>query len=135
MSARVIRTAGGFKILSAIAALVMCAAGGYFIVAGSSTRLFAVGVALVVLGIGGFVDTLISRIILDDDTLRIVSIARRQTHARGDFESAKVDGGQVVLMRRDGGWLKLPDTGANALSVRNSIDAWLKKNTEVKSQT
>ena len=46
--------------------------------------------------------------------------------SRHDFESAKVDGGAVVLKKRDGGWLILPDTGRSALGVRNTIDAWLK---------
>ena len=106
--------------------LLMCAAGGYMAIAEQSMRIQVSGVALALFGIGGFIDTLVSRIILDEESIRIISIARRRSYPRTEFESAKVDGGAVVLKRRDGGWLKLPSTGANALSVRNTIDAWIK---------
>ena len=56
----------------------------------------------------------------------MISLVRKRTYRRADFESAKVDGGAVVLKKRAGGWLMLPDTGANALSVRNTVHAWIK---------
>jgi hypothetical protein len=32
-----------------------------------------------------------------------------------------------VLKRREGGWLILPGTGHNALSIRNTIHTWIKR--------
>jgi hypothetical protein len=123
---RVFRMAGWFKVASAIAMLLMSAAGAYFLAAGPEPRHFFYGVALVAFGVGGFIDVWISRIILDKDSIRVVSLVRRRTYRRDEFESARVDGGVVVLKRKDEGWLKLPGTGANALSVRNTIQAWIK---------
>jgi len=123
---RVFRISGWFKLATAIAALLMSAAGGYFVMGESRLRLRVMGAALIAFGIIAFIDALISRIILDHDSIRIVSVTRRQSYRRGEFESAKVDGGQVCLKKRDGGWLTLPGTGNNALSVRNVVDAWIK---------
>jgi len=123
----VFRMTGAFKIASAIAALLMCLAGGYLAMSSRGPRLAVAGVALACFGAAGFVDALISRIVLDQETIRVVSLARRRTYARAEFESAKVDGGAVCLKRKSGGWLVLPSTGANSLSVRNTIDAWIKK--------
>jgi hypothetical protein len=119
--------AGWFKVVSAIAAILMAMAGGYYMVFDRSWYHHIVGAALTLFGISGFVDTMMSRIIVDEHSIQIVSLVRRRTYARSEFESAKVDGGQVCLKRRDGGWLILPGTGSNALSMRNTIDAWIKK--------
>jgi hypothetical protein len=85
------------------------------------------GVGLLMLGLGGLIDTFVSKIILEEDRIHIVSIARRRSFPRSDFESAKVEGGHVCLKRLDGKWLVLPGTGSNALSQRNTIHAWIKK--------
>ena len=76
------------------------------------------------LGAAGFIDVMVSRIVLDERDSRDQPGARPPV-SRGDFESAKVDGGAVCLKRRDGGWL-VPDTGRNTLAVRNTIHAWIK---------
>jgi hypothetical protein len=123
---RVFRMAGWFKAASAIAALLMSGAGASFLFGGTRPQHAFYGVALIGFGLGGFIDVLVSRIILDGGTLRVVSLVRRRTYRREEFDSAKVDGGAVVLKRVDGSWLKLPGTGANALSVRNTIHAWIK---------
>ena len=124
---RVFRMAGWFKIVSAIAAILLAIAGGYYMVFDRSWYHHIVGAALMIFGVSGFVDTMVSRIILDADSMQIVSLVRRRTHARSEFESATVDGGHVCLNRRSGGWLILPGTGSNALSMRNTIDAWIKR--------
>lgn len=123
---RVFRTARWYRILSAIALVLTCAAGLYPFFAGQTPLYRAVGVFLLVFGVAGFIDVMVSRIVLDEREIRVISLVRTRTYARGDFESAKVDGGAVVLKRRDGGWLALPDTGRNALSVRNTVHAWIK---------
>ena len=119
--------AGWFKIVSAIAAILMTMAGGYYMIFDRAWYHHIVGAAVMLFGISGFVDTMVSRIIVDDDSIQIVSLVRRRMYARSEFESAKVDGGHVCLKRRNGGWLILPGTGSNALSMRNTIDAWIKK--------
>jgi hypothetical protein len=124
---RVFRTAKWLRILSAIAMLLFGAAGTFYIMSGTALWQRAGGAAFVVFGIAGFIDILVSRIVLDRDSLSVISLVRKRVYPRSDFESAKVDGGAVCLKRRDGGWLVLPDTGAKPLSVRNTIDAWIKK--------
>ena len=124
---RVFRISGPYKVISVISTILVTTAGAYFVVFGAHLLYRFSGVALIAFGIGGLIDTFVSRIILDEDSLRVVSLVRRRTYSRDEFESAKVDGGQVVLNRKDGTWLKLPGTGANSLSVRNTIHAWIRK--------
>lgn len=123
---RVFRTARWYRIFSAIALVLMGAAGLYPLMTGASLWYRAVGTFLLVFGIAGFADVLVSRIVLGERDLQVISLIRRRRYARADFESAKVDGGAVCLKRRDGGWLVLPDTGLKPLAVRNTIDAWIK---------
>ena len=123
---RVFRTSTGYRILSALATLAIGAAGSVYVVNGTAAWQRLGGAALVAFGIAGFLDILISRIVLDEDAIHVISLVRKRSYPRADFESAKVDGGAVCVKRHDGGWLVLPSTGANALSVRNSIHAWVK---------
>ena len=124
---RVFRTAKWYRILSACATLLIVSCGVYYIVNQGALWPRLGGAALVAFGVAGFFDTLVSRIVLDDDAIHVISLVRTRSYPRADLESAKVDGGAVVLKKRAGGWLVLPDTGANALSVRNTIHAWIKK--------
>jgi hypothetical protein len=124
---RVFRIAGWYKILSAVAMLLFCAVGAYYIAYGSTMLWRGGGVAFALFGIAGFIDVLMSRIELHEESIRVISLVRHRAYPRRDFESAKVDGGVVCLKRKDGGWLILPGTGGNALSVRNTVDAWIKK--------
>ena len=126
MAPRVFHTSRWYRIVGTISALLIGAAGVYFLVWGTSRLHQAGGLAAIAIGIAAFFDVMLSRIVLDDDAIRIVSLVRRRSYPRIEFESAKVDGGVVVLKRRGGGWLKLPDTGANSLSVRNTVHAWIK---------
>lgn len=124
---RVFRMARWFKVVSIIATVLLCGV-GVFLVASDEPILYRIGGAgLVVLGIGGLIDTFVSKIVLEEDCIRIISIRRRRAYPRSDFESAKVDGGFVYLKRQDGGWLMLPGTGTNALGMRNTVHAWIKK--------
>jgi hypothetical protein len=123
---RVFRTARWYRIFSAIAMVLMGAAGLYPVLAGGTLLYRAVGMCVAVFGLAGFIDVMVSRIELDEHEIRLISLVRTRRFPRGDFESAKVDGGAVCLKRRDGGWLVLPDTGRNTLAVRNTIHAWIK---------
>jgi len=107
--------------------LALDGAGTFYIVNGRAVWQQIGGAALAAFGVAGFLDVLVSRIVLDRDRISVISLVRTRAYPRSDLESAKVDGGAVCLKRRDGGWLVLPDTGANALSVRNTIHAWIKK--------
>lgn len=118
--------AGGFKIFSAVATLLICACGTYYFVWGTNVFYRAGGAALFLFGLAGFADVMVSRIVLTDDAIELISLVRRRRFQRADLESAKVDGGAVCLKKRNGGWLVLPDTGRNSLSLRNTIHAWIK---------
>ena len=123
----VFRTAKWYRIFSACAALAFCGVGAIFLIKNTAAWQPIAGVVMIAFGVVGFLDVLVSRIVLDDAAIHVISLFRTQSHRRSDFESAKVDGGAVCLKRRDGGWLILPSTGANALSMRNTIDAWIKR--------
>jgi hypothetical protein len=114
-------------VLSAFATIAICGAGVFYVTTGAAWWQRPGGAALIAFGLAGFLDVLISRIVLTADDIHVISLVRTRTYQRSDFESAKVDGGAVVLIRREGGWLILPSTGANSLSVRNTIHAWIKK--------
>ena len=107
--------------------IAFASAGTFYVINGAASWQRALGALSIAFGVAGFLDVLISRIVLTEHDLRVISLVRKRVHARSDFESAKVDGGAVCLKKRDGGWLVLPDTGANAMSVRNTVDAWIKK--------
>ena len=107
--------------------LALGGAGTFYLMNGEVSWQRIGGAALIAFGIAGFLDVLLSRIVLDDDAIHVISLVRKRSYARSFFESAKVEGGAVVLKRVDGGWLALPSTGGNPLSERNTINAWLKK--------
>jgi hypothetical protein len=126
---RVFRTATWYRILSVFATLALGSAGTFYIINGRELWQRIGGAALAAFGAVGLLDVLVSRIVLDRENIQVISLVRKRSHPRSDFESAKVDGGAVCLKKRDGGWLILPGTGQNALSVRNTIHAWIKSGT------
>ena len=130
MAAKEFRMARWYVITSAVATVLLVSAGIYGIVWASDTWSRVLGVVMAVFGAAGFADTLMSRIVLDEDEIRLVSILRTRRYPRADFESAKADGGAVALKRKDGSWLVLPSTGHNALSVRNTVHAWARRERE-----
>lgn len=116
-----------YVVTSAIATVLLVSAGVYAMFWAPALWHRPAGALLALFGLAAFVDTLRSRIVLDDEEIRIVSFARTRRHRRVEFESAKVDAGTVALKRKDGGWVVLPTTGHNALSVRNTVDAWVRR--------
>ena len=59
--------------------------------------------------------------------MHVVSLMRRRSFPRSEFAYApRWMAGRVVLKRKEGGWRDLcRGTGQNALSVRNTIHAWI----------
>ena len=108
-----------------VAALSLLGMSSYFYFYGDSYLLRYVGMAVAAFAIAAAIDAVASRIVLDGDTLHVKSLMRHRTFPRSEFVSAQVDGGVVVLKRKEGGWVILPGTGQNALSVRNIIHAWI----------
>jgi len=86
----------------------------------------AVAIALSLFFTVAIIDLAISRIVLENDAMRITELHRRVAVAKRDIVSAKVDGGMVVLQMTDGSWFKVPSTGRNVLAMCNSIRAWIK---------
>jgi len=127
---RVFLMATWYRVFSALATLAICGAGTFYVMNGTALWQRAGGAALIAFGLAGFLDVLISRIVLTADDIQVISLVRKRSYPRADFESAKVDGGAVCLKKRDGGWLALPSTGHNSLSVRNTIHAWIRKGQE-----
>ena len=63
---RVLGTARWYRIFSAVALVLMCAAGLYPFLAGEPPLYRAVGALLAVFGVAGFIDVMVSRIELDE---------------------------------------------------------------------
>ena len=125
MAARVLRTSRWYRVTATVAAALIAMAGGFYVAEGDTLLLKGAGVAGILFAAAAFADTFVSRIVLDDDALHIISLVHRRTFPRAEFVSVKVDGGQVALRKRDGEWVLLPGTGANALAVRNTVHAWI----------
>ena len=115
-----------YRVVAVVSTLLLCGFGTYMAVWQPNIFYRAMGAFLAVFGVLGLLDTFVSRIVLEEDEIHVISLVSKRSYARGDFESAKVDGGAVCLKRRDGGWLILPGTGHNSLSVRNTVHAWIK---------
>jgi hypothetical protein len=119
-----------YIITSSVATVLLVSAGVYATLWAPALWHRFAGALLALFGAAAFADTLTSRIILDADEIRITSLARTRRYPRTDFESAKADAGTVALKRTAGGWVVLPATGHNALSVRNTVDAWIQRGRE-----
>lgn len=114
-------------VLAAICLAAICfiAMSSYFYFYGDSYLLRYAGLVMAAFAIAAAAEAVASRMVLDHDTLHVNSLMRRRAFPRSDFVSAQVDRGVVVLKRRAGGWLILPATGQDALSVRNTLHAWI----------
>ena len=83
----------------------------------------------VVFGALWLADVFLSRIILQSDGVRIVSISdfQRQTVPRAEIDSVTWERRGAALKLRDGKWVRLPNVGQNPQGLANTIRAWLKK--------
>jgi hypothetical protein len=129
MAARILRTSRWYRLTATVAALFIAMAGSYYVAAGHTLLLKGAGVAGILFAAAALADAFVSRIVLDDEALHVISLVHRRTHPRSEFVLAKVDAGQVALKTRDGEWVVLPGTGANALDVRNTVHAWITRDT------
>jgi hypothetical protein len=134
MVARILRTSLWYRITATVAAALIAVAGGYYVVDGHTLLLKGAGVAGILFAVAALTDAFVSRIVLDSEALQVISLVHRRTYPRGEFVSAKVDGGQVALKTRDGDWVVLPGSGANALAVRNTIHAWISRSAKHKQE-
>lgn len=107
------------------AALAFLGMSSYFFFYGDSYLLRYVGMAVAAFALAATADAVASRIVLDGETMHVISLMRRRSFPRSEFAYAKVEGGAVALKRKEGGWLILPGTGQDALSVCNTIHAWI----------
>lgn len=116
-------------VLAAVcgAAVAFLAMSSYFYFYGESYLLRYAGMAMAAFAIAAAADAVASRIVLDGETMHVNSLMRRRVFPRSDFVAAQVSSGTVVLKRKAGGWLIMPGTGHDALSVRDTLDAWIKR--------
>jgi hypothetical protein len=109
----------------ALAALSFLGMSSYFFFYGDSYLLRYVGMAAAAFALAATADAIASRIVLDGETMYVISLMHRRSFPRSEFAYAKVEGGAVALKRKEGGWVILPGTGQDALSVRNTVHAWI----------
>jgi hypothetical protein len=84
--------------------------------------------AIGVFGIIGVADALISRIILGDDSIQIISLFRKRAIPRAEIISVTWQAGYGVIVKlREGGWIKIPNTGHNIQGQANTFRAWLNR--------
>jgi len=109
----------------ALAALAFLGMSSYFFFSGDSYVLRYVGMVVAAFALAATADAVASRIVLDGETMHVISLMRRRSFPRSEFAYAKVEGGAVVLKRKEGGWVILPGTGQEAITVRNTLHAWI----------
>ena len=107
------------------AAVAFLGMSSYFYFYGDSYLLRYLGMIVAAFALAAAADALASKIVLDGDTMHVNSLMRRRSFPRSEFVSAQVNQGVVVLKRREGGWLIMPGTGQDTLSVRNTLHAWV----------
>jgi hypothetical protein len=108
-----------------LAAVSLLGMSWYFFFYGTSYVMRYAGMAIAAFAIAAAADAIASKIILDGDTMHIVSLMRRRSFPRSEFVSAQVNRGAVVLKRKEGGWVILPGTGRAPLAVRDTLQTWL----------
>jgi hypothetical protein len=83
---------------------------------------------LAVLFLIGLLDVLISRIIINEESLEVVSNFRRRQYPRAAFSSVTwAKGCSVKLILRNGGHVQIPYTVDGGLPMANTLRAWLKR--------
>jgi hypothetical protein len=111
-------------------AVVLLAASSYFFFQGQSYVMRYGGMIMAALALAITIDAITAKIVLDDETIHITSLTRKRAFPRSDFVSATAERGAVALRLKTGGWLILPNTGHDALRIRNIVDAWIRRTPE-----
>ena len=89
------------------------------------TGIFAV---LALVGVLGVLETVGRRIVLTDDSLRVLGLWGNGEYRRADIVRVSYEkASPVVLHLADGRHVKLPDLGISTQSITNSIRAWAKQ--------
>jgi hypothetical protein len=109
----------------AFASVFFVAVAGYFFVYGDSYLIRIVGAAVAAFAIAATLDALAAKIVIEADSLAVVSLFRRRLFARSDFRLARVERGAVVMKRADGAWIVLPGTGGNPQEISAALQAWI----------
>jgi hypothetical protein len=124
---RTFRSPGWLRAALGVASAVLIA-GFLFEMHRSGISLSAAGVGAVALfATGGFVDALLTRVELTDDSAVIVANFRKRVVPRAEIESVTWERGCGVGLRLTGDrFAQLPDVG-NSQGRANSIRAWLKR--------
>ena len=113
------------------AALIFLTGSSYFFFQGDSYLLRYGGMVFAAFALAVAIDAATAKIVMDDDTIHISSLTRKRAFPRADFVSATAERGAVALKLKAGGWLILPNTGHDALRIRNIVDAWIRRTPEV----
>jgi hypothetical protein len=81
-------------------------------------------IVTVVFGLGGIVETMVERVVLEADTLMVRRLWGTRRYAIADIDRVEEAKGVVPAIRlTDGRWVRLPDVGPH---FGNSARAWLR---------
>ena len=81
---------------------------------------------LTVLGGLGIVETLVSRVELRDDHIKVVALFTRRVYARNEVTSVTWAKGSPVSLQLNGTtWVHLPNTGHASTKIAGAIRAWM----------
>jgi len=78
-----------------------------------------------VIGILAVYEVISSRVVLDDNSIEVVSLLKRRSFQRSQVAAVKSEGGRVFLEIEGGGRVMLPELGRRSISMSNTIRAWL----------
>ena len=80
--------------------------------------------AAVVMGLAGVVETLVERVVLEDEALVVRRLWGTQRYSIADIDRVEeAKGVEPALRLKNGQWVKLPDVGYH---LGNSVRAWLR---------
>jgi hypothetical protein len=86
---------------------------------------FWLSAALAAFFVAGLVDALVSRIVLDQESLQVIELLSRRRYARGEIVEVKFEkGAGIALKMVNNAWVKLPGL---ANIHHNTIRAWVKR--------
>lgn len=81
--------------------------------------------ALAAFFVVGMADALVSRIVLDEESLHVIELLSRRRYARAEILEVKFEkGAGIALKMANHAWVKLP---AMANVHHNTIRAWVKR--------
>ena len=86
---------------------------------------FWVSAGIVAFFLAGLADALVSRIVLDQESLQVIELLSRRRYARAEIVEVKFEkGAGIALKMASNAWVKLPGL-ANV--HHNTIRAWVKR--------